>query len=84
MAAQFDRCKHEAVSYCFVIPASSVRNCFAVMYLLVEGLRACKDVVHAWNAFGVEVGGNTDVSDVVLLPVIENVFSAFRLLLPRM
>ena len=54
------------------------------MYLLVEGLRACKDVVHAWNAFGVEVGGNTDVSDVVLLPVIENVFSAFRLLLPRM
>ena len=84
MAAKFDQCKHEAESYCFVITASSVRNCFAVMYLLVEGLRACKDVVHAWNAFGVEVGGNTGVSDVVLLPAIENMFLTFRLLLPRM
>jgi hypothetical protein len=71
MAAEFDRCKHEAESYCFVVTDSSVRNCFTVMYLLVERLRACKDVVHAWNAFRVEVSGNTGVSDVVILPMIE-------------
>ena len=71
MAVEFDQCKHEAESYCFVVTDSSMRNCFTVMYLLVEGLQACKDVVYAWNAFGVEVGVNTGVSDVVILPVIE-------------
>ena len=71
MAAEFNQCKHEAEFYCFAVTDSSVRNCFSVMYSLVERLRACKDVVHAWNAFGVEVGGNTGVSDIVILPVIE-------------
>ncbi len=46
------------------------------MYLLVEGLQARKDVVHAWNSVRVEGGGYTGVSDVVLLSMIEkNVFN---------
>ena len=45
----------ETESYCFVVTDSSVRNCFAVMYLLVKGLQAREDVVHDWNAVGVNV-----------------------------
>ena len=41
------------------------------MYSLVKGLRAREDVMHAWNAVGKKGGGNTIVSDIVLLCVIE-------------
>ena len=47
MAAEFNQCEHKTESNCFVVTDSSMRNRFAVMYSLVEGLRACKDVMHA-------------------------------------
>ncbi len=39
--------------------------------MFVKGLQAREDVMHAWNAIGVKGGGNTGVSDIVLLCVIE-------------
>ena len=54
-----------------MVTDSSMGNRFAVMYLLVKGLQARKDVMHAWNAVGVKGSGNTGVSDIVLWCVIE-------------
>ena len=71
MAAEFNRREHKTELNCFVVTDSSVGNRFAVMYSLVKGLRAREDVMHAWNAVGVKCGGNTGVSDIVLLCVIE-------------
>ena len=71
MAAEFNRREHKTESNCFVVTDSSVGNLFAVMYSLVKGLRAREDVMYAWNAGGVKVCGNTGVSDIVLLCVIE-------------
>ena len=71
MATEFNRREHKTESNCFVVTNSSVGNRFAVTYLLVKGLRARKNVMHAWNAAGVKGGGNTGVRDIVLLCVIE-------------
>ena len=71
MTAEFNRRDHKTESNCFVVTDSSVGNRFAVMYLFVKGLQAREDVMHAWNAVGVKGGGNTGVSDIVLLCVIE-------------
>ena len=71
MAAEFNRHEHKTELSCFVFTDSSMGNRFAVMYLLVKGLRAREDVMHAWNAVGVKGGGNTVVSEIVLLCVIE-------------
>ncbi len=71
MAAEFNGREHKTELNCFVVTDSSVGNRFAVMYSLVKGLRAREDVMHAWNAAGVKGGGNTGVSDIVLLCVIE-------------
>jgi hypothetical protein len=71
MAVEFNQREHKTESNCFVVTDSSMGNRFAVMYLLVKGLRACKDVMHAWNAVRVKGGGNTGASDTVLLCVID-------------
>ena len=47
MDAEFNRREHKAESNCFVVTDSSVGNRFAVIYLLVKGLRAREDVMHA-------------------------------------
>ena len=47
MATEFNRREHKTESNCFVVTDSSMGNRFAVVYLLVEGLRARKDVMHA-------------------------------------
>ena len=47
MAAEFNRREHKTESNCFVVTDSSMGNRFAVVYSLVEGLGARKDVMHA-------------------------------------
>ena len=47
MTTEFNQHEHKTESNCFVVTDSYMGNCFAVMYSLVEGLRACKDVMHA-------------------------------------
>ena len=46
MAAEFNRREHKTESNCFVVTDSSMRNRFAVMYSLMEGLQAREDVMH--------------------------------------
>ena len=60
-----------------MITDSPIEDCFAVMYSLVEGLRVCKYVVHAWNSVRVEGGGYAGVNDIVLLGMIgEHIFDS--------
>jgi hypothetical protein len=84
MATEFNRREHKTESNCFVVTNSSMGNRFAVTYSLVKGLRAHKNVMHAWNAARVKGGGNTGVSDIVLLCVIEEHFLTCISLLPKM
>jgi hypothetical protein len=55
-----------------MIACNSMQYCAAIMYIFVEGVRAGKDVVHAWDPVQVMDGGKTGVGNILFRLVLED------------